>query len=89
MHGPTGTTPGELAARSLSLRARMFLPCITWVLKPDQAIYRADPRWGGESAVAANFDRGYEPPIKTPNDGGSESRNLHRDLSMYIIYIPN
>ena len=32
MHGPTGITPGELAARSLSLCAHIFLPCITGVL---------------------------------------------------------
>ena len=36
MHGPTGTTPGELAARSLSLWVHMCLPCITGVLEPDQ-----------------------------------------------------
>jgi hypothetical protein len=34
IHGPTGTTPGELAARSLSLCAYVFLPCITGVLEP-------------------------------------------------------
>jgi hypothetical protein len=36
MHGPTGTTPGELAARSLSLCAHICIPCITGVLEPDQ-----------------------------------------------------
>ena len=35
-NGPAGTTPGELAARSLSLCAHMRLPCITGVLEPDQ-----------------------------------------------------
>ena len=38
MNGPTGMTPGELAARSLSLCARMCLPCITGVLEPDQTV---------------------------------------------------
>jgi hypothetical protein len=42
MHGPTGTTPEELAARSLSLCTRMCLPCITGVLKPDQT---RRPEW--------------------------------------------
>ncbi len=36
MPGPTGMTPGELAARSLLLCARMCLPCIAGVLEPDQ-----------------------------------------------------
>ncbi len=36
MHGPTGMTPGELAAPSLSFCAHMCFPCISGVLEPDQ-----------------------------------------------------
>ncbi len=89
MHGPTGTAPGELAARSLSLCARIFLPCITGMLEPDQTRYRSDPRWDNESTVAENFDRGYESPIQTPTTVALRGKNLHRDICVCIIHIPN
>jgi hypothetical protein len=37
MHGPTGTTPGEISARSLSLSAHLCLLWATRVLESDQA----------------------------------------------------
>jgi hypothetical protein len=50
MHGPTGTTPGELAARSLSLCERMCLPFITGVLELGQT--KALVAWRGPLALS-------------------------------------
>jgi hypothetical protein len=47
MHGPIGATPGELAARSLSLCAHMYLPRITGVFEPDYRALVNSSNWTG------------------------------------------
>ncbi len=45
-------------------------------------------RWGDESkqkTVAANFDRGDEPPMQTPTTVALRGKNLHRDICVPYI----
>ena len=48
-------------------------------------MYRSDPGWERESAVAEIFDRGYEPPIQSPTTLVLKGKN--RDICVCVLYI--